>query len=115
VSRKLYTFEEINSLIKNGDSEKVELKLRLPSEEIIAQKLAAFANTAGGLFIIGATPAGTVVGEPPEEAARAKERIERVTASLIPGRIEQVTNVVSANGQVLTLAEVRPPSAREPS
>jgi predicted HTH transcriptional regulator len=113
MSGKSYTFKQIQRLIKAGESKKIELKIRTPSEEIVAKELAALANTAGGLFVIGVAPDGAVVGELAEEAARSKERIQRVASALIPDRIEQVTNVVSGNGKALTVAEVRAPSQED--
>jgi predicted HTH transcriptional regulator len=55
----------LHSIIAQGESATLELKARLPAESIIATIFAAFANSDGGVLIIGVTDQGTSWGYRP--------------------------------------------------
>lgn len=44
---------ELLDIIQKGESSKVQFKERLPHPDSLAQEMAAFSNTQGGLIIIG--------------------------------------------------------------
>ena len=45
--------ESIRDLIRRGESETVVFKLAVPSTQSLARALAAFANTRGGVLLLG--------------------------------------------------------------
>lgn len=49
----LYTAEDVQQLLNGGESETLEFKSSLRDPQALAQLLAAFANTKGGLIISG--------------------------------------------------------------
>jgi len=51
-------------LIEQGESETVEFKTFLPPDNVIARDLIAFANTRGGILIVGVDDRGAVLGLP---------------------------------------------------
>lgn len=59
---------EITNLISAGESETLELKTSVPSPDTIASHLAAFANTKGGVLLIGVKEPSEVVGINPVKA-----------------------------------------------
>ena len=59
---------EIMSLISVGESENLELKTSVPNPDTIASHLAAFANTKGGILLIGIKEPSTIVGINPTKA-----------------------------------------------
>jgi len=56
------------SLISVGESENLELKTSVPNPDTIASHLAAFANTKGGILLIGIKEPSTIVGINPTKA-----------------------------------------------
>ena len=54
--------EEIESIIKNKENQEVEFKQGCPANHEISQIICAFANTDGGLFIMGVSEKGQIKG-----------------------------------------------------
>lgn len=83
---------ELHAAILSGEGREVEFKRGLPSDSKVARSLCAFANTRGGLLLIGVDDDGVVEGAPhPEATARKLTEIaqRRVTPPIQP-RIEIV-------------------------
>jgi len=76
--------EQLQELIRGGESQTVEFKRQLPPDSIIAQALVAFANTTGGVLIVGVSDDGDVVGLDPPEADAAFVRLQAVAATVVP-------------------------------
>jgi nucleoside 2-deoxyribosyltransferase len=108
MAAKLLNAEQVQLLVTGGENVSVEFKRRAPHDEDLARVLAAFANTKGGILIIGVDDRGEFAGLTPEEAAIAEERVKRVARSIMPDRLEQVTRA-SIDRRILVFAEVRPP------
>lgn len=74
--------DELARLISEGEGKQLEFKRGLPGDAKVARTLCAFANTRGGLLLIGVGDRGEVVGAPrPRESmtrlrAVAAERLE---------------------------------------
>ena len=51
---------EISNIIKNGESQTVEFKQSFDKEAI--ETISAFANTDGGILIIGVSDKGIIIG-----------------------------------------------------
>jgi hypothetical protein len=69
-------------LIKRGESETAEFKAFLPPDNVVARDLIAFANTQGGILIVGVDDQGQVLGLPDAEVERTIERLKRISTSL---------------------------------
>jgi hypothetical protein len=72
------------SLAQQGEGQRVELKQRLPQEPQLARELAAFANSGGGVLIVGVTDDGEAVGWRPADADAAVRRIRATADSIVP-------------------------------
>jgi len=69
---------DLQSCMNRGEGLRLEFKRRLPREERAARTLCAFANTRGGLLLVGITDRGRVHGvHHPEEVRATLERISR--------------------------------------
>jgi predicted HTH transcriptional regulator len=69
---------DLQSCMSRGEGVRVEFKRILPREERAARTLCAFANTRGGLLLVGVTDRGRVHGvHHPEEVREALLRISR--------------------------------------
>ena len=73
---------ELARLIASGEGKNLEFKRGLPRDERVARTLCAFANTRGGLLLIGVGDRGELIGAPrPRETMEclrevARERLE---------------------------------------
>jgi hypothetical protein len=68
------TPDDIRARIEEGEGKNLEFKRGLPRDEKTARTLCAFANTRGGLLLIGVGDRGEVVGAPHPKATIATLR-----------------------------------------
>lgn len=74
--------EGLKRLIAEGESDTVEFKTKLPPENEIAKVMTGFANSRGGILIIGVNDKGEIVGLQDNEALIAALRLKEVYSSL---------------------------------
>ena len=74
--------EGLKQLISQGESDTVEFKTKLPPENSIAKVLTSFANSQGGILIIGVDDNGEITGLSDSEALLAAGRLSEVHSSL---------------------------------
>jgi nucleoside 2-deoxyribosyltransferase len=82
------THENILAMIAQGESDRVEFKRSLPPDSVIARTLAGFANSAGGVLILGIDDNGDVLGLSSSEVGIATQRLAKVADSLLPQPVE---------------------------
>jgi predicted HTH transcriptional regulator len=78
------TPEGIRELARKGESSTVEFKIQLPPADIIGRELASFANTEGGILLIGVADNGEITGIPGEAVRDAIDRLHKVSSSMLP-------------------------------
>jgi schlafen family protein len=78
----------IAEIIMGGGSETVEFKSRLPKGDIIARILVSFANTEGGILLVGVSEDGKVIGIPKEYVKDTLYLLRKVASSLLPYSIQ---------------------------
>jgi len=67
-------WEEVLKRMESGESEETEFKRGLGDMSAVGKALCAFANTRGGLLVLGADDAGRVVGVA-EDAGSVGQRL----------------------------------------
>jgi hypothetical protein len=82
VEEKLDTLEFLEEPIREGENERIEFKARTPPDAQLARVLTAFANTNGGLIVIGVNQEGEVVGISSQEADDFEARVSSLAPSL---------------------------------
>lgn len=93
---------DIEALIAGGESQTVEFKEGLPPPSIIARLVSAFANTEGGVILLGVRDPNQAVGIPTEPFERAYQRVlERLT-----GEVRTEKSVVSFGGKSIGVIRV---------
>ena len=97
---------DIESLIVQGESSSVEFKLSVPLGNAIAANLSAFANSSGGVLIVGVDDKGDVVGLATAEANQAIAELRRVASSLLPYPVE--VRGATVNGKIVVYAAIDP-------
>lgn len=65
--------EELQRLIWEGENDQVDFKQRVTQPDKIARTLVSFANTRGGLILIGVKDNGNLIGIDPEEEKHTLE------------------------------------------
>lgn len=94
--------EGIKKLISEGESNTVEFKQRLPPDTILARTLVAFANTNGGIILIGISGKGEIIGLTKKEASVTIIRIQRISINLLNANINAgFTNI---DGRIVVYA-----------
>jgi len=71
------TDQDILALIAAGESESVEFKLRDPPAAVVARNVAAFANSRGGILLLGVSDRGELLGVGDGAMSRVQEAIGR--------------------------------------
>lgn len=94
--------EELKKIISKGESQTVEFKERLPPDNILARLIVAFANTTGGIILIGIGKAGKITGLTKKEAVVALYRLQQIGITLFNSKIETATTHI--HGRIVVSA-----------
>lgn len=86
------TIREIQALVVKGESSTLEFKRKVAHPEKIVREIVAFANTAGGLLLIGVDDDGSIPGlkYAEEEAYALETAVKKLCKPPIPLHIEIV-------------------------
>lgn len=99
--------EELERLIRQGETQEVEFESSMPSPQDIAKHVAALANTNGGMLILGVREPGEIVGI---DEHRARESTEMAQQYLAPVP-EMKVQALQVQGH--TVVAVQVPSSDE--
>jgi hypothetical protein len=95
------TADAIVELAAQGESQTVEFKTSFPPDHTISKILTAFANTQGGILLIGICDNGEIVGLSQDEADNAVNRLQKIAASLFPWGIDEVGSVTIGGKKIV--------------
>ncbi len=99
---------EILELIQKGESSTVQFKERLPNPDSLAQEMAAFSNTEGGLIIIGVNDkSGALNGLNYEEIRITNQQLVNVASQSISPPIIITTETIIVNGNNLIIVGIK--------
>lgn len=102
---KLNQPDELQQLIRGGESVTLEFKQTISHPEKIAKTLVAFANTKGGKLIIGINDRKEIVGIDPEE----EQYVLQIAASRYCRPAVQLhCTVAEFDDKIVLIAEVAP-------
>lgn len=101
---------ELTARIAEGEGTRTEFKRGLPRPEKVARTLAAFANTRGGLFLVGVGDRGEILGapKPPETLAE----LEAIAAERVEPPLELRLGTLELGGRPVIVAAVARSAAR---
>jgi|GEM_PF-483827 hypothetical protein len=98
--------DELLELVAEGEGRTLEFKRGLPRDEKLARTLCAFANTRGGMLLVGVLDKGTVHGiHHPREVMATIRRIGR---ELLEPQLTIQTTVVRIDGNAVVAASIAP-------
>lgn len=99
-----FSKREIREMISGGESATVEFKRKFTSAEKIARELVAFANTRGGVLIVGVEDNGELFGVESEKGA--VQEIETCVVLFIEPQIRFSTQIILIDGIDLLVVRV---------
>jgi predicted HTH transcriptional regulator len=105
------TRNQLDELIGQGEHVRLEFKRSLSSSYRIARTLAAFANTSGGVLLIGITDGGKTVGVASE--FREMDKIEVAAEKLIQPSLAISYETLSPDGRLVLIISI-PESDEKP-
>lgn len=98
----------LKKLIAAGESEVVEFKTICPPDHVVAQVLSAFANSDGGILLIGVDDNGKIDGLNDQHYDDAEDILKRVSSSLFPWPIEIDGTTIDNRSIVYALVDKAP-------
>jgi predicted HTH transcriptional regulator len=101
--------DTVEKLLKYGENEHTEFKIKIPNPLIIAKNIGAFANSDGGIIIIGAGEDGEARSV---DFLAVQKAVENALNSIFP-RPEVSTKAFQLHGASVAVIEVQP-SANKP-
>ncbi len=102
---------QLDELIAQGEHTRLEFKRQLSAASRIARTLAAFANTSGGILLIGIADDGKIKGVSSE--FKEVEKIEAATDRLIQPALSVSYETLSPDGRIVLIVTV-PESTEKP-
>jgi hypothetical protein len=94
----------LRALVSQGESDTVELRSHLPRDHSIADTISAFANTSGGILIVGVSDDLQVIGLSDDEITQTIARLQDIARSVLPGPFDLST--VEIDGQQVAVLVV---------
>lgn len=95
---------QLDDLIAQGEHTRLEFKRQLSTPYRIARTLTAFANTSGGILLIGIADSGKIAGVPSE--LREMEKIEEAAERLIQPPISVSYKTLTPDGRLVLIVTV---------
>lgn len=95
---------KIESLIKQPESKTLEFKSNLSSLLPILKTIVAFANTAGGIIIIGCSPSGDITGI--KNIFKEEERLANAIFDSIHPPLLPELEIITLEGKDLLIIKV---------
>lgn len=100
---------DLLSCTSRGEGTRIEFKRRLPRDDRAARTLCAFANTRGGLLLVGVTDRGRIHGVHRPELV--EESLRRLSLAWLAPALEVEVQVVQVSGPRVVACSV--PFSRE--
>jgi hypothetical protein len=97
----------ISALVAQGEGPSIEFKTRFQSKDQIGRRLLSFANSGGGILLIGVADNGEIVGLPDKEISSAMSRVRELAQSMA---LQQRSGLQRVDGKAVVFVEV--PAAR---
>lgn len=103
--------EEIRRYVLEGESETVEFKLSFSTDPSIALTLIAFANTKGGVLLLGISDTGEIVGVSEAKIDETVDRLHKLVTSIFEQPVD--ISVVNLAGKYVLAVHVESSLASE--
>ena len=101
----------VQNIIKGGESQTVEFKQAASSAKDVAREIVAFANTNGGILILGVADDGRLLGI--EDAHKTEQILINVLNQSCQPPVQAMIHQISVSGKPLVVIDV-PEGSRKP-
>lgn len=101
---------ELKELISKGESTRLEFKRKISSPQKIAKEFAAFANTLGGILLLGVDDDGKIVGVESEKSAL--EELSHIAEFYVFPPVGVDIEIVDCKRKEVLLVEVKESSSK---
>jgi predicted HTH transcriptional regulator len=98
-----YTEDDVQRFLRQGEGATVELKTNIPEPRVIARHIAGFANSTGGVILLGVDERGEIVGC---DVASANRLYQAALKRLNPVPETKFHDVKIASNKAVALIEV---------
>jgi predicted HTH transcriptional regulator len=99
--------DEIETIIKQGESSKVQFKERMPYPDSLAHEIIAFANSRGGIIIFGVNDkSGELNGLSFGELQQTNQQLVNIASQKVYPPVYLVTETVEVNGNNLLVVSI---------
>lgn len=96
--------EDVVALVAQREGRKVEFKTGLPRDAKTARSLAAFANTSGGILLVGVGDRGEILGAPHPRATL--ERVRAIARGSVDPPIDVQSGIVTVDARPIVWCSV---------
>jgi len=96
--------QELLQTIKKGEDSKTQFKATIDSIDGLAAEIAAFANTEGGMIIIGVSDSGEIVGV--DNINKLNQMISNAASSKLEPPISVITENIICNDRLVVIISV---------
>lgn len=100
------TIDELKNILACGEDSSHQFKRDLSNVESLAAELIAFANTIGGMLIIGVEDTGYITGLSPERVCSLNQLLSNVASQNIRPPINPLTQNIATEHGLVMLVEV---------
>ena len=97
---------EILDIISNGEDSKHQFKADVTNSTLIASEMAAFANTSGGIILIGVSNNNEIVGLSDEDIRRINQLISNSATNNIKNPINPMTENITIGDKKIIVAKI---------
>jgi len=101
-----FNSDNLKEIISTGESSTVQFKEKINSVDALAAEICAFANTKGGLIVVGVNDTGQVVGLAPTEISRLNQMISNCCSQKIYPAISVETDNIKTDNKIVVVIHV---------
>ena len=103
---------EILSRIQNGADSITQFEVDMTDANLLAEELAAFSNTEGGMLLIGVDDNGVTVGLNNQQISRIKQLISNAADENVKPPVYPFTEIVEIGGKRIVVVSARKGESR---
>ncbi|MBN2532159.1 MAG: putative DNA binding domain-containing protein [Spirochaetales bacterium] len=102
------TLDDVVSIIEHGETSKVQFKLKITSPDALAAEYCAFANSQGGILLVGVEDAsGAVKGLSKEEIRKTNTLLSNVAQNNVNPPVMIMTDILMINKKAIIVVEIQ--------
>lgn len=98
--------DDLAEILDKGEDSKQQFKININSIDQLAVEISAFANSDGGLIIIGVSDEGALIGLSKKDVARLNQWVSSAASQKVDKQIFVRTEILVCEGKRILIIEV---------